>query len=173
MLNGSHMQNDTGFALDHACQEVLVASHSRKQVHTKRFLPVFRWSGPHSLHSEHPIRRHSSPGCRLPPPLAKDTVGELPVFRPELPKSNLNEKRRSLIFGQRRAGCRGDFAPRTEESGAPWLRQRLWFHPLPGTRLFFELFCVDMKGIVILHLGISSVAQRRVCHHTIEMGSTH
>src|ERR1700757_2268154 len=163
MLNGSHMQNDTGFAPDHAWQEVLVASHSRKQIHTERLLPVFvgqgRIASIRSIRSADTVHQDVDPA-----PLAKDTIGKL-LYPGRTPQVRLNEKRGPLTFGQRGAGGRGDLRSRQKKAA---------YHGLTGafgsTRHqdppIFELLWVGRKRIVIVHLGISSVAQERVCHYT-------
>src|SRR6266851_3885951 len=98
MLNGSLMQNDADFALDHARQEVLVASHSCKQVQTERLLPVFvgqgRIASIRSIRSADTVHQDVDSAQ-----LAKDTVGEL-LYSGRTPQVSLNEKRRSLLFGQ-------------------------------------------------------------------------
>src|SRR5690349_14149448 len=109
MLYGSHMQNNTGFALDHACEKVLVASHGRKQVHTERLLPVF--VGERRIATIRRIRSADTVDQDVDSaPFAKDTVGEL-LYARRTPQVSLNEERGSLIFGQRRAGCRGHLRP--------------------------------------------------------------
>src|ERR1700731_4434881 len=99
MLNGSHMQNDTSFAPDHARQEVLVASDSRKQVHTERLLPVFvgqcRVPSIGGIRSADTVHQDIDSA-----PLAKDPAGKL-LYSGRTPQVSLYEKRRSLIFGQR------------------------------------------------------------------------
>jgi hypothetical protein len=76
MLNGSHMQNDADSAFDHPRQELLVASHSRKQVHIERLLPVFvgqgRIASIRSIRSADTVHQDVDPA-----PLAKDTIGKL------------------------------------------------------------------------------------------------
>src|SRR5882757_4227449 len=96
MLNGSHMQNDTGLALDHARQEVLVASYGRQQVHTQRLLPVFVGQG--RIASIRGIRSTDTVHQDVDSaPRAKDTVGKQ-LYAGRTPQVRLNEKRRSLIL---------------------------------------------------------------------------
>ena len=114
MLNGRHMQNDTGFAFDHARQEVLVASHSRKQVHTERLLPVFvgqgRIASIRSIRSADTVHQDVDPA-----PLAKDTIGKL-LYPGRASQIGLNEKRGPLIFGQWRSSSRCHLRPRQKKA---------------------------------------------------------
>jgi len=83
MLNGSHMQNDTACA--RSCQpEMLVDRTAASRFILSAFCQCSSVR-PHSRHSEHPIRRHNSPGMSTPP-LAKDTVAEL-LYSGRTPKS--------------------------------------------------------------------------------------